>query len=51
MKLKECPICKSVEIRPPKDGDPFVWCKNTICLLYDLEFHVDKWNDENRRFE
>ncbi len=42
--LKPCPFCGSNEVRPVEEGDPFVWCKNTKCPIYDVEIPIEEWN-------
>ena len=42
--LRECPFCGCRDIRPEEKDDPYVWCKNPKCQIYDIELHINKWN-------
>jgi hypothetical protein len=42
-KLRECPLCGE-QARLSSKGDPWTWCTNPVCDIYDVEVHVDKWN-------
>ena len=41
-----CPFCGGTDLR---DGctheDPWTWCKNQKCPIYDVEIRVQDWNN------
>ena len=45
VKLIPCPVCgeKLTEFPLSKD-DPFVWCQNIRCRIYDMEVNFKIWN-------
>lgn len=49
--LKPCPECGGTDIRlpVPEKDDNYVWCKNTKCKLYDIEYSVRAWNTRHKR--
>lgn len=50
MDFLPCPCCRGTDLRePPSSDDMHIWCMNSRCLLYDIEFSVKDWNDRSRR--